>query len=558
LNGTYATTGSNTFKNPQTINSNLIVTGSITAQTLVVQTVSSSVIYSSGSNVFGNSQANTQVMTGSVNITGSVAIASAATYALDVTGGGRITSNILVGNTGSASSVWNRTLQVYDATASALSVRTGVADWHIGTNSTGNLYHYNNTNSTHALTISGSGYVGIGTTTPNRLLDVSTGSDTYLRVTGNRGNADDVHISNVEFYNSNTTRIVAEVRAITGTGGTQSNSGQLVFYTNNAGTYAEKMRITSAGYVNVGYTFNQNYGKLNILSSGQQIYNGIAVYTNGGTDSFIGLGCNDTTAGINITYGSSGTYLPFVAIVAGSERMRITTTGGVGIGTTSVTGTTRLRAINSSAVQGDPLFFSDNAVYNALGLYSAGADGYNAAACVMIMGRNTTNSRSINAGGTINASGADYAEYMTKAIEDTIAKGDIIGVNSNGLLTNIFVDSISFAVKSTDPSYVGGDTWGSVDDIGKLSLEATEEEKAEYNTKLEAARAKVDRIAFSGQVPCNVTGANVGDYIIPIELENGKIGGQAITNPTFEQFKSAVGKVWKIMNDGRAWIKVIN
>jgi len=74
LNGTYATTGSNTFKNPQTINSNLIVTGSITAQTLVVQTVSSSVIYSSGSNVFGNNIANTQTFTGSVYITGSIGI----------------------------------------------------------------------------------------------------------------------------------------------------------------------------------------------------------------------------------------------------------------------------------------------------------------------------------------------------------------------------------------------------------------------------------------------------------------------------------------------------
>ena len=73
LNGTYATTGSNTFAGIQTVNSNLVVTGSITAQTLVVQTVSSSVIYSSGSNVFGNDLANTQVLTGSVTITGSLA-----------------------------------------------------------------------------------------------------------------------------------------------------------------------------------------------------------------------------------------------------------------------------------------------------------------------------------------------------------------------------------------------------------------------------------------------------------------------------------------------------
>jgi hypothetical protein len=79
LNGTYATTGSNTFKNPQTINSNLIVTGSITAQTLVVQTVSSSVIYSSGSNVFGNNIANTQVFTGSMSLTGSLTVVTTGT-----------------------------------------------------------------------------------------------------------------------------------------------------------------------------------------------------------------------------------------------------------------------------------------------------------------------------------------------------------------------------------------------------------------------------------------------------------------------------------------------
>jgi hypothetical protein len=48
------------------------VASTLTAQTLVVQTITSSVLYSSGSNVFGNNIANTQVMTGSVNITGSI------------------------------------------------------------------------------------------------------------------------------------------------------------------------------------------------------------------------------------------------------------------------------------------------------------------------------------------------------------------------------------------------------------------------------------------------------------------------------------------------------
>ena len=51
-----------------------IVGGTLTAQTLIVQTITSSIIYSSGSNTFGNSLANNQRFTGSVDITGSLTI----------------------------------------------------------------------------------------------------------------------------------------------------------------------------------------------------------------------------------------------------------------------------------------------------------------------------------------------------------------------------------------------------------------------------------------------------------------------------------------------------
>ena len=68
---TGATTGSNSFRADQSITGSLVVSSTITAQTLVVQTVTSSIVYSSGSNNFGNQLANTQTFTGSVNITGS-------------------------------------------------------------------------------------------------------------------------------------------------------------------------------------------------------------------------------------------------------------------------------------------------------------------------------------------------------------------------------------------------------------------------------------------------------------------------------------------------------
>ena len=53
---------------------NFFVSGTLTAQTIIVQTISSSIIYSSGSNIFGNSLSDTQRLTGSVTVTGSLAV----------------------------------------------------------------------------------------------------------------------------------------------------------------------------------------------------------------------------------------------------------------------------------------------------------------------------------------------------------------------------------------------------------------------------------------------------------------------------------------------------
>jgi hypothetical protein len=218
-----------------------------------------------------------------------------------------------------------------------------------------------------------------------------------------------------------------------------------------------------------------------------------------------------------------------------SERMRITSGGDLLVGTTSGSSHIITKAV---AVGTSPILqiYGNNTGTN---FFNCDGNSSSATNTGMRIGQVGATGRSINAGGTINASGADYAEYMTKAVTDIIEKGDIVGVNSNGMLTNIFNDAISFVVKSTDPSYVGADKWG-------VNLEGEE---------LEKARQKVDRIAFSGQVPCNVFNANVGDYIIPINV-NGKIKGQAISNPTFEQYQKSVGKVWKIMDDGRAWIAI--
>ena len=80
ITGSLNVSGSSTIVGATTLSGSLTVSGSITsngtltAQTLVVQTITSSVLYSSGSNVFGNALANTHAFTGSVGITGSLTL----------------------------------------------------------------------------------------------------------------------------------------------------------------------------------------------------------------------------------------------------------------------------------------------------------------------------------------------------------------------------------------------------------------------------------------------------------------------------------------------------
>jgi hypothetical protein len=90
--GSYATTGSNTFVDTQTISGSILQsgsftsTGTLTAQTLVVQTITSSVDFVTGSTRFGSIADNTHIFTGSVYITGSTTLTIASTGATTFNG----------------------------------------------------------------------------------------------------------------------------------------------------------------------------------------------------------------------------------------------------------------------------------------------------------------------------------------------------------------------------------------------------------------------------------------------------------------------------------------
>ncbi len=402
-------------------------------------------------------------------------------------------------------------------------------------------------NGSDLLTVQASGNVGIGTASPAKELEVAvTGVNqaATVRIQGTDGNGTG-HPLDLKMDGASDSFSV-----LIGQGGGATPDVVLFNGNRNGNVGIGTASPNTALHVQKLDTSSNRTAPINVMTveaeSNNLPYSGFGgslvfknrAYTSGVVESAAItsiIGNNSaSSAGGNLAFSTTNT-------VSGSliERARVDYNGNLLVGTTS--GSTHIikRAVSVGSlvleIIGNNLgtrFFnadggSPNAGNSAQHVYSVGATG-----------------RSINAAGTVNASGADYAEYMKKADScGIIAKGDVCGVDATGKLTDLFADAISFVIKSTDPSYVGGDAWGGTE------LELTEEQ---YETE----RQKYDRIAFSGQVPVNITGSfNVGDYVYP-QVNGTAIECVAKSSPTFEEYQLCVGKIWATQDDGRPFVAV--
>jgi len=292
------------------------------------------------------------------------------------------------------------------------------------------------------------------------------------------------------------------------------------------------------GFNNSALTITHSTAALSMAASaaGGNVIFGISNTANSGGNSHVRLDLiNGGSSGgdVMVNFSLSGETSWQVGAKNSDNSLRISNNAAVGLGTSDrLTIDANGNAIHSSTATaaGTQIF---NAVDgNARGIFVfAGADGttFNAANCCLGVRSTTGTGRSINASGTINASGADYAEYEYKRDDcGPMEKGSVIGFDREGFITDKWSLATTFGVKSTKPGYVGGDDW-------------------------KGSREHVDRVAYSGKTPVNVLGTQPGDFIDAALDGDDNIIGIVSATPGIK----TVGCVRRLLPDGRALIKVM-
>jgi hypothetical protein len=302
----YATLSGNTFQGSQTINGNLIVTGSITAQQYVVSSSVYHIVEStiSGSSNFGNSLDDTHIFTGSMKISGSVT----ASYFV---GDGSLLTNLPLSHlatTTSLNSVSNSVNDLISHTSSYLtSLPTGVISGSLQIADLGYAITGSNTFFGNQ-TIRGTVIIGTGSLhsgEPEVLSVANSGSYNIAYFTGESDTYSQINIQNISDNSGASTDLVL----------TADNGSETNHYVNlgiNSSGWA--FQTASIGFQNDGYLYNvgqdmyigvmdpasPDHGHLHLFSEGLWYQPSISLLESGS----VGFNTGSVTSGF--TYEFSG------------------------------------------------------------------------------------------------------------------------------------------------------------------------------------------------------------------------------------------------------------
>ena len=368
---------------------NFLTRGTLTAQTIVVQTITSSVDFVTGSTRFGSLSSNTHQFTGSVSISGSLASTGSITTVAPTGNANLIIQTLQAGQ--------NTQIQFVN-TAKTVYIGNQIA-------SAGSIFEVHDASlGASRLLISSSGDVGIGTITPSYKLEVTSGSIAsignehafyFRRVTGtpsdlysfsadsataylynhtsasilmtwselgNVGIGTSLALSklDVNLLASGARRLLVNYddSLVTIKSANASSTAEslrvwgdnIYFYTGSAGS--ELMRLTNTGRVGIGITNPSR--KLQVMEAGTA--------TSG---DVIGVRNDNSTAGAYINFIAGGGNAPAIGAkgnditfttdgYSGTEIMRLTSTSRVGIGTTTPSGSRLHVFIGNDGGSGTP------------------------------------------------------------------------------------------------------------------------------------------------------------------------------------------------------------
>jgi hypothetical protein len=178
------------------------------------------------------------------------------------------------------------------------------------------------------------GNIGIGTSNPQRILEIqnATASESYLRISGSTGNVANVNYAGIEFFNNDASSdgpnvaALIEARTINSFG----VGADLVFGTTSSvsgvegSRAADRMIIKSDGKVGIGTNTPGNLLDVN----GSSNFRGTMTFGSAGERGLISWDSD------NLIVRGQGN-MGLVLGTNGVERLRINTSGNVGIGTTS-------------------------------------------------------------------------------------------------------------------------------------------------------------------------------------------------------------------------------
>jgi hypothetical protein len=324
----YATTGSNSFVGSQQITGSLTVSCAIIAQTINVQQVTSSIVYSCGDNIFGTALNNSQTFTGSMFITGSNIVANvgnacfintitACNAFLQVPSTAAVIDILRLNNPAVVNS--GTRLKFENGYGDLAAIRVihrdngsladdGQIEFQVGSNAVLDT----------KMTILNTGQIGMGTLTPSAELQINKNCDAVIAISncvgvtsGNRGS--------LAFYNC-ATSTVALIRA----GAVTDNVGtELQFHIRpSGGSLTQAMTLNASGNVGIGtldpidrlmicgedsglYISNSSRSKLNLHTCG---CGGWQIETNntGGNQPGGALGITEVGAGSRFHIAKGG------------------------------------------------------------------------------------------------------------------------------------------------------------------------------------------------------------------------------------------------------------